>query len=132
IPARSTALRYDPKWYAAAETNDCFFRARALYDRSAPDRCSFFNAATTCCLSQTMVSVETLLSVMQTLNKQNRDGIFLGPLFDPHSPLCCAGAIREVRLEGVDGFLVEKPGRQRDQNRQQQCEEQIERMVRRR
>src|SRR4051812_247367 len=54
MPARSTAARYDPKWYAAADTSGCIRRVIALYDRSFFCLWSFLIAWRISFLSQTM------------------------------------------------------------------------------
>src|SRR6185503_3947347 len=55
MPAFSTAERYDPKWYAAADTSGCIRRVIALYDRSFFCLWSFLIALRISGLSQTML-----------------------------------------------------------------------------
>src|SRR5579864_943560 len=67
MPARSTAARYAPKWYAAADTSAWCLPAIALYDRSAPERLSFRSARTIWFLFQIIGSTR-LLFVLGLLN----------------------------------------------------------------
>src|SRR4051812_1822570 len=57
MPAFSTAARYEPKWYADADTSGCIRLASCVYDRSFPSLCSFFKVWRIWLLSQLSLAI---------------------------------------------------------------------------